>query len=64
MPNKRCLFTLNGKSSLVIYDTADVDSAIESVVDGCFYANGQVMHFFITGKNKTLIISNFSIASA
>jgi acyl-CoA reductase-like NAD-dependent aldehyde dehydrogenase len=43
LPNKKCLFTLNGKSSLVIYDSADFDSAIESVVDGCFYANGQVI---------------------
>ena len=42
LPNKRCLFNLNGKSSLVIYDTADFDSAVECVLDGCLYANGQV----------------------
>jgi acyl-CoA reductase-like NAD-dependent aldehyde dehydrogenase len=43
LPNKKCLFTLNGKSSLVIYDSADFDSAIESVVDGCYYANVQLI---------------------
>ncbi len=40
--NKRCLLSLNGKSVLVVYDNADRDSAVEAIVDGCFYANGQV----------------------
>jgi aldehyde dehydrogenase (NAD+) len=31
-----------GKSSMVIYDSADIDSACESVVDGFLYSNGQV----------------------
>jgi acyl-CoA reductase-like NAD-dependent aldehyde dehydrogenase len=42
VPNKRVLTSLEGKSSLVIYDSADFDSAIETIVDGCFYSNGQV----------------------
>ena len=28
---------------MIIYDSADIDSAIETTVDGCFYANGQVI---------------------
>jgi hypothetical protein len=43
--NKTCLLSLSGKSTLVIYDTADSDSAIEAIVDGCLYANGQVIQF-------------------
>ena len=41
-PNKRTLFSFEGKSSLVVYESADIDSAVEAIVDGCFYANGQV----------------------
>ncbi len=41
-PNKRVLLSLEGKSSIVVYDSADLDSAVETVVDGCFYSNGQV----------------------
>lgn len=41
-PSKKTLFSLEGKSSMVIYDSADIDSACESVVDGVFYSNGQV----------------------
>lgn len=44
LANRKTLLSLNGKSSLIIYDSADIDSAIESVVDGCFYANGQVSY--------------------
>jgi len=41
-PNKKTLFSLEGKSSMVIYDSADIDSACESVIDGLLYSNGQV----------------------
>ena len=52
-PNKRTLLSLNGKSSMIIYDSADIDSAIETTVDGCFYANGQV---YITLLTTIMII--------
>lgn len=41
-PSKRVLVSTEGKSSLVVYESADIDSAIEAVVEGCFYSNGQV----------------------
>jgi acyl-CoA reductase-like NAD-dependent aldehyde dehydrogenase len=41
-PNKRTLLSLEGKASLVVYECSDIDSVVETVVDGCFYANGQV----------------------
>ena len=44
-PNKRILLNLEGKSSLVIYDSADLESAVESVVDGFLYSNRQVKYF-------------------
>ena len=44
-PSKRVLLSLEGKASLVIYESADLDSAIESVVDGFLYSNGQVLDF-------------------
>ena len=43
---------------MAIYDTADIDSAIETIVDGCFYSNGQVnkkfyyIRIFLTFKSK------------
>ena len=51
-PEKKILFNLEGKSSMVIYDSADFDSACESVVDGFLYSNGQVKYFFY----KTFIV--------
>lgn len=41
-PHKQVVVSLEGKSSLVVYESADLDSAIETIVDGCFYSNGQV----------------------
>ena len=41
-PQKQTLLSVEGKSSLVVYESADVDSAVESVIDGCLYSNGQV----------------------
>jgi acyl-CoA reductase-like NAD-dependent aldehyde dehydrogenase len=40
--NKRFYLSLEGKASLAIYEWADVESAIETIVYGCFYSNGQV----------------------
>jgi aldehyde dehydrogenase (NAD+) len=53
-PSKRVLLSLQCKSSLVVYDSADIDSAIEAIVDGCFYSNGQHRH----SLNKVLIQEN------
>lgn len=53
-PNKRNLLSLEGKSSLVIYEAADIDSAIEAIVDGCFYANGQVSSIDILRKPASI----------
>lgn len=39
---QRVLVSCEGKSSLVVYESADFDSAVEAVVEGCFYSNGQV----------------------
>jgi len=44
--NKKTLLSLEGKSSMVVYESADTDSAVECAVDGCFYANGQVFEYF------------------
>lgn len=46
-PHTRTLLSLEGKGSLVVYESADIDSAVEAVVDGCFYSNGQVIIFII-----------------
>ncbi|CAF0965081.1 unnamed protein product [Brachionus calyciflorus] len=40
-PKTRTLFSLEGKTSMVIYDSADLDSAVETIVDGSLYSNGQ-----------------------
>lgn len=50
-PSTRTLLSLEGKSSLVIYESADIDSAVESVCDGCFYSNGQHRY----SLNKVLV---------
>jgi aldehyde dehydrogenase (NAD+) len=50
-PNIRTLLSLEGKAALCIYEDSDVDSAVEAVVDGCFYANG--MHRY--SLNKVLV---------
>ncbi len=50
-PSTRTLLSLEGKAALCIYEDSDVDSAVEAVVDGCFYANG--MHRY--SLNKVLI---------
>jgi acyl-CoA reductase-like NAD-dependent aldehyde dehydrogenase len=45
--NKRFYSSLEGKASIAIYEWADVESAIETVVSGCFYSNGQVKNLLI-----------------
>lgn len=40
--SQRVLVSCEAKSSLVVYESADFDSAIEAVIEGCFYSNGQV----------------------
>ena len=64
-PNKRNLLSLEGKSSLIIYEAADIDSAIEAIVDGCFYANGQVSSIDVLRKpaSISLTLSCFTQAS-
>lgn len=52
-PCTRTLMSLEGKASLVIYEDSDVDSAIEAVVDGCFYANGQVGLFKLFSEYRS-----------
>jgi aldehyde dehydrogenase (NAD+) len=46
--------TLEGKTSMLIYDSADIESAVETIVDGCFYSNGQHRH----SLNKVLVQEN------
>ena len=63
--NKRTLLSLDGKSSMVVYDSAELDSAVECAVDGCFYANDQVYKNFkniyleISLKNLLFNVFNF-----
>ncbi|RNA25037.1 Aldehyde dehydrogenase family 16 member A1 [Brachionus plicatilis] len=40
-PWAKLLLCVEGKSSMIVYESADVDSAIETAVDGCLYSNGQ-----------------------
>lgn len=40
-PWSRVLLSVEGKSSMIVYESADLDSAVETSVDGCFYSNGQ-----------------------
>ena len=35
---------LGGKSPFVVYDTADIDSAVEGIVDAIFFNQGQVRY--------------------
>ena len=35
-------FDFSGKSPVIVYDTADLDSAVESVVDAIWFNQGQV----------------------
>merc|ERR1711970_1242274 len=39
---KKLSLELGGKSANIIYDTADLDAAIEGIVDGIFFNQGQV----------------------
>ena len=57
-PSKRTLLSVDGKSSMVIYESADIDSSIECVVDGCFYSNGQVNSWYFVCFKLNLIIEN------
>jgi len=50
-PNIRTLLGLEGKGLVVVYESADVDSVVESVIDGCFYSNGEHRY----SLNKVLI---------
>ena len=39
---KRLSLELGGKSPVVVFDTADVDSAVEGIVDAIWFNQGQV----------------------
>ncbi len=38
---------LGGKSPFILYDSADIDSAIEGIVDAIYFNQGQVCVFCI-----------------
>ena len=40
-PWSRVLLSVEGKSAMIVYESADLDSAVEISVDGCLYSNGQ-----------------------
>jgi acyl-CoA reductase-like NAD-dependent aldehyde dehydrogenase len=37
-----------GKSSMVVFDSADLDSAVEGVVDAAWFNQGQVVYCIIS----------------
>lgn len=39
---KKISLELGGKSPFIVYDSADLDSAVEGVVDAIFFNQGQV----------------------
>eukprot|EP01025_Chloroclados_australasicus_P020577 TRINITY_DN2170_c0_g1_i1.p1 TRINITY_DN2170_c0_g1~~TRINITY_DN2170_c0_g1_i1.p1 ORF type:complete len:492 (+),score=74.67 TRINITY_DN2170_c0_g1_i1:291-1766(+) len=39
---KPCSLELGGKSALIIFDDVDIDKAVEWVMFGCFWTNGQI----------------------
>lgn len=39
---KKLSLELGGKSPVVVFDTADVDSAVEGIVDAIWFNQGQV----------------------
>jgi len=39
---KKLSLELGGKSPVIVFDSADIDSAVEGVVDAIFFNQGQV----------------------
>ena len=39
---KTCALELGGKSPAIVFDDADVETAVEWVMFGCFWTNGQI----------------------
>eukprot|EP01024_Parvocaulis_polyphysoides_P053256 TRINITY_DN5298_c3_g1_i1.p1 TRINITY_DN5298_c3_g1~~TRINITY_DN5298_c3_g1_i1.p1 ORF type:complete len:508 (-),score=98.03 TRINITY_DN5298_c3_g1_i1:397-1920(-) len=39
---KPCSLELGGKSALIVFDDVDIDKAVEWVMFGCFWTNGQI----------------------
>lgn len=47
---------LGGKSPFVVYNTADIDAAVEGVVDAIFFNQGQVRTLILKHVYSTLIL--------
>lgn len=48
---KKLSLELGGKSPFVVFDTADLDSAVEGVVDAIWFNQGQVYYFIQISKS-------------
>ena len=54
---KKLSLELGGKSPVVVFDSADLDSAVEGVVDAIWFNQGQVRYF---SHLATCFISTFA----
>ena len=41
---KKISLELGGKSPFIVFDSADIDSTVEGVVDAIWFNQGQVLH--------------------
>ena len=41
---KKLSLELGGKSPVVVFDSADLDSAVEGIIDAVYFNQGQVCH--------------------
>ncbi len=56
---KKLSLELGGKSPMVVFDTADIDSAVEGVIDAVYFNQGQVgvlFSYVCIGLIKTTLL--------
>ena len=49
---KKLSLELGGKSPVIVFDTADLDSTVEGVVDAIYFNQGQVRSVTMTTKDR------------
>ena len=58
---KKLSLELGGKSPVIVFDTADLDSAVEGVVDAIWFNQGQVCdsntQIFLMHRKQAILLS-------